>query len=671
MDAQRERDYEIAKKLRQRGQLEAAIAVYKRYRDIDSAARTLLTANRFTDAANLLLEDLNVRDDQLPSLTEAEKKQASKAAICFAKGGDYQRGVKILMAVGDYLNAVSMLEKVGDHTGAARLKAEIDARARAKARHGLVQGKKGAAEALERQGNLAGALRVFVNMRDYANAGRLAFRLGKPSDAGHLWEQAGMPYESGAAFKEASEYEKSLQMLMQVERGDPNYRKAAVLAIAVTIKLDLIEFELDHFLSMFVKSGPRSPRESSALYHLAKLYLAHEMRDAASEVLNSIETHQPGYRDVPLLITTVRSRQEESSASLEEAAREDARFRDVGRDIPDDGMRTASLPSLPPLGDDAEPTSGAAWQNAGEATVVQSPSGSGTMAGPAGAITEAKEEGKLGALSPGDVVSNRYEIQRELGRGGMAAVYQAYDRELDEAIALKFFFAGEATPDLVKRFKQELLLSRKLAHPNIVAVYDIGTHRGCKFMSMELLEGETLSQKIEDEIPLTDGLDYLIQACAGLQVAHTQGIVHRDIKPDNLFVTKSGVLKVMDFGIAKHQTGPAMTRAGFMAGTPEYIAPEQISSFASVTHAADIYAMGVVIFEVVTGKVPFTHSELMPLLQMHLSDEPPSLRTINPELPMALDMTVAQCLKKQPEERFESVEKLGKTLAALRKEMLP
>lgn len=271
----------------------------------------------------------------------------------------------------------------------------------------------------------------------------------------------------------------------------------------------------------------------------------------------------------------------------------------------------------------------------------------------------------VGSLPIGTVIDDRYELVREVGRGGMAAVYEAHDRELDERVAMKFFFGGD-DQELLQRFKQELLLSRKLAHINIIKVFDIGTFRGCKFISMELLRGKSLTYHMHRKHSRDVLLNLLIQVCAGLHAAHEAGVVHRDVKPDNLFVTEKGVIKVMDFGIAKQQAKPGLTRAGYMAGTPHYMAPEQIFSFGSVDRRADIYALGILAYEMFCGQLPFQGDDMMQLLQLHLKEPPRPPRELAPDLPPALEAVILKCLAKKPEERFDNCRTLAGALQAVR-----
>ncbi|HKB48394.1 MAG TPA: serine/threonine-protein kinase [Ktedonobacterales bacterium] len=266
----------------------------------------------------------------------------------------------------------------------------------------------------------------------------------------------------------------------------------------------------------------------------------------------------------------------------------------------------------------------------------------------------------------GGIIAARYRLDRKIGQGGMASVFRAWDLELEENVALKVFGAQLTSEVLVARFKQELKMSRQLMHPNIIRLYDIGVHEGHRYISMELLVGKSLKERMEKPIEFVAALDFLIQACSGLQAAHDAGVVHRDVKPDNFFVTDDGVLKVMDFGIAKQYAAPGVTVVGSIAGTPLYMSPEQIGNFSTVTHLTDLYALGICAYEMFTGSLPFTHDELVPLLMMHVNTppEPPARR--NRAIPPELDAAILRLLEKDPTRRFQSCRELGQALSAIR-----
>ncbi|MBU0665681.1 MAG: serine/threonine protein kinase, partial [Proteobacteria bacterium] len=268
-------------------------------------------------------------------------------------------------------------------------------------------------------------------------------------------------------------------------------------------------------------------------------------------------------------------------------------------------------------------------------------------------------------VGPGVLVAGRYRVEKMLGQGGMGAVYRAFDLELSEPVALKVLTGASHSEASLARFRQELKLSRRLSHRNIVRVHDIGLHAGQYFISMELLQGADLRRHLEARaLPRGIGIDLMVQATEGLQAAHDLGVVHRDIKPENLFVTLETVVKVMDFGIARAVQAPGMTMAGVMGGTACYMSPEQASDFSSANPASDQYSLAVVVYELLVGRPPFEHPALLPLLHMHATEPPPPLRDEDPSIPEAVEAAVLRALAKLPCERFESCAAFGEALRA-------
>jgi len=271
-----------------------------------------------------------------------------------------------------------------------------------------------------------------------------------------------------------------------------------------------------------------------------------------------------------------------------------------------------------------------------------------------------------------------YEIVAPLGAGGMGEVYRAKDSRLGRDVAIKVLPAEfAADPDRLHRFEQEARAVAALNHPNIVALYDIGTHEGVPYIVTELLEGESLRDKLTGSpLPPRKVLGVAIQAASGLAAAHEKGVVHRDVKPENLFVTLDGHVKILDFGVAKLRPGAKVTSGepaptvvggtepGLVMGTAAYMSPEQARGQA-VDHRSDIFSLGCVLYEMVTGRRAFAGATAADTMAAILTEEPPEASSLAAAVPPALSRVVTHCLEKRPEDRFSSASDLAFDLQAV------
>src|ERR671937_812974 len=258
----------------------------------------------------------------------------------------------------------------------------------------------------------------------------------------------------------------------------------------------------------------------------------------------------------------------------------------------------------------------------------------------------------------------RYRILRKLGTGGMANVYLAEDEVLGRRVAIKILNDRHAGDDqFVERFRREAKNAASLSHPNIVSIYDRGEAEGTYYIAMEYLDGRSLKELImaRGPAPVHVAIDYARQILAAIRFAHRHGIVHRDIKPHNVLVDGEGRLKVTDFGIAR--AGPSqMTEEGSIIGTAQYLSPEQAQG-APVTPSSDLYSVGIVLYELLTGTVPFAGETPVELAMKHLSKTPDPPSKLRPEVPRDLDFVVMRALGKNPEERYQSAEEMDADLA--------
>ncbi|HTV22274.1 MAG TPA: serine/threonine-protein kinase, partial [Polyangiaceae bacterium] len=276
-------------------------------------------------------------------------------------------------------------------------------------------------------------------------------------------------------------------------------------------------------------------------------------------------------------------------------------------------------------------------------------------------------------VQPGDILAEKYRVERVLGQGGMGVVVLAEHIELRERVAIKFLLDTPAdNAELAERFVREARAAVKIKSEHVVRVIDVGRlPTGAPYMVMEYLEGEDLSQRLmSGRVPIEDAVDYVIQSCEAMQVAHRTGIVHRDLKPANLFLTQrpdgSSLIKVLDFGISKVKSADAaqlsLTHTQAMMGSPLYMSPEQMRSSKDVSPSADIWSLGVILHELIAGDVPFTGTTFPEVLVQVMSEPPPKLRTLRPEVPEGLEAAVLRCLEKDPADRFSSVANLAVAL---------
>ena len=274
------------------------------------------------------------------------------------------------------------------------------------------------------------------------------------------------------------------------------------------------------------------------------------------------------------------------------------------------------------------------------------------------------------------MILGQYEIRSPLGAGGMGEVYRAHDQRLDREVAIKVLPASlTSDPDRLRRFEQEARAAAALNHPNILVVYQMATHDGLSYMVSELLEGETLRERLRHgPIPLRKAIDYEVQIAHGLAAAHDKGIVHRDLKPENLFLTKDGRVKILDFGLAKltqpkddsgqMNTLTQGTDPGVVVGTAGYMSPEQVRG-KTADHRSDIFAFGTILYETVTGKQTFRKPTSAETMSAILNEEPAAISQLTPSVPPGLERVARRCLEKAPEQRFQSASDLAFALEEL------
>src|SRR5438309_8479059 len=260
----------------------------------------------------------------------------------------------------------------------------------------------------------------------------------------------------------------------------------------------------------------------------------------------------------------------------------------------------------------------------------------------------------------------KFELHELIGEGAMGAVWRAYDSVIRRYVALKLLSRAGRPTDAQERFMREARAAGALQHPNIVTIYDLGESDDQLFIAMELVDGRDLSSLIalSEPLALERKLDIVIEVLQGLSYAHDRGVIHRDIKPSNVRVASDGRVKIMDFGIARLQSAEA-TGSGSIIGTPTYMAPEQITNGA-ITPATDVFAVGCLLYELLTYEKPFEGESVHGVLYQVLTTDPRPLRTVAPSIPASLERVVIRAMAKAPQDRYETAKQMRATLVGIR-----
>lgn len=443
----------------------------------------------------------------------------------------------------------------------------------------------------------------------------------------------------------AGRSDEALRLLIQVDPAAPEYRDAVRRAVHIAWSERAMSFEVERFFEPLLRALPplrHAVEDTATLYWIGRVYERDEDSDSALVAYRAADGLSPGFEDVALRIEQLSGRLP-SLPSLP--------------DLP-------SLPSLPELpelpppprinpGADKKKPVGARSKTQEFDRRWRSPPNPILAA----AVRSKSEELGLGPVVAGSVIADRFRVEAPIGEGGYGIVFRVTDLMIEEPLALKLFRRPVSDESALRRFKQEMRVTRRLFHPCIVKTYEFGTWGGLYFITMELLEGRDLAQelrRLRRPMPIGRAIDVAAQALDGLGAAHEAGVVHRDVKPENLFLLdQTDAVKVMDFGVARTDTHAARaTATGKVVGTPAYIAPERLGAEGETTGpAGDVYAMGLVLYEMIAGRLPWQSLDVAGIFNEVLTVEPPPPSRWNSKVPPSLDALVAELLRKKPADR--------------------
>jgi hypothetical protein len=638
-----------------------------------------------------LLRRLGKRAESASLLREAAP--TAQTGRLLEQAGQHEQAVNAYLASGELEEAVRLL---GSQPGIdRRLAAEVYLRAGQPLAAAHLLATLGlsreAAEAYEGGGDWGRAGSRWEAAQDPDRAAHAYLRAGRTRDAGRCFAAAGKPHLSAASYAKAGD--RSAASEQYLKAGQPVAAAGELLAMggagdkaaAAKLLLAIPAGSADHEAGTLV---------------LVPLLLEQGLRDDALRRLRALPPASagdgsPASPASPAGMATFRQRMLLEGRVLEElgdTAQAESCYRQLLAVEPGHAEATSRLHSLREgkatvAAASAVAAMAASAASAAAAAAVAAVSGAtGAAHSPPGAGGSAlgttryegpprRPGGAPSALpsgqpqpAVGQLLAERYEILAELGRGGMGRVYQAFDREVGEPVAIKTLLGlpEEDSGHDAERLLRELQICRKITHPNVVRVFDLGRFPGGIFLTMELLEGERLDHRIARQGPLPPPLaqHFLCEVAAGLEEAHSLGIVHRDLKPSNIFLTPLR-LKILDFGIARRlDSDTRLTATGFAVGSPAYMSPEQLQGL-PLDGRSDLYAMGVLAFTLLSGREPFAGATAAALALQHLQQAPPDLRRVRPDLPAGWPELVARLLAKQPADRFSSAAAVGEALSAL------
>ncbi len=683
----------------------------------EEAAKSFAEAGEFLAAAEQFEAEF-VRIKGRSNTLEAQKKLLKWAGHYRLKGGEAEKAAHLLKQAGEPFKAAQALAAAGQPAEAARIYLELDMRQEAIETLMRADRPLDAARMCEEMEEFVLAGRLYHQGKDYPASLRAferahrwleAAEVGKLipdwAKVGEMMARGGNYLDSARAYLEASLPDDAIKSICYLKYTDPRYMEAVHLTVDALEKKGDMSFNAERFLNEFMYRDLTADG-AELLYRLAQVYEKGEFWETAQEYYEKILAFDPNYRDVSQLLEKMLVYQKDSAAVYKKVLKEDFGYEQTTKRMkgrseplrPDEDLEAfddlepegnpAAAPGTPPAAPPvapappvaapppfqptpdqraSQPTQAVAVTGQPVADVGPSAGSAPTaMGGDVGQTSTDVQPPPLIRLEPGARLGERYELAGRIGAGGRGAVFKAMDLELDEMVAIKVIHPTDVTEQSLGWFRQEIKLARKLTHPNIIRLYDISEVDGLRFITMEYLQGHDLEAVVEEaggQLPFGMGLHFVRQICDGLAAAHEIGVIHRDIKPPNVMVIEGGVVKLLDFGIAKLMDVKGISRTGLAYGTPLYMSPEQIRGAKDLDTRTDLYSLGCLMFQLFTGELPFEAEETFELMLAHINQDPPSPRGFRADMPAPLEEIILRLLEKDPDDRYQTCDELRQALA--------
>jgi len=552
-----------------------------------------------------------------------------KAAKAYNRAGQPEKEMECLIKEGKYADALKAINQYpslkieptmlgdlykgsGEYLKAAKSFLEADEKDKA-------------AECFHLAGNNQQAAAVWEELKNFFQAAKLYLKAGNWQKAALMYEKEGELSSAAQLYYKGKESSKAAELYLKAEE----YLKAADIYYELK--------DVDNYIRALQRVPDVSPDYRRACFLLGKAFVEKELYSLAEKAfLKSIkgmeinEENKEYYYFLGLLYEKLNN-PAKSKEMFEKILSLDYKYKDVAQRIEKLKKLTAKLL---------------------EEEIVK---------------TQPLKQQLVSSIKtvPGLIIANRYKIKKEIGEGGMSRVFLVHDMKLDELIALKLlipYLLGDE--EQLKRFIQEIKLSRKINHPNVIRVFDLGEWQENQFITMEYIDGGNLQDWMENNPgDMKMRIDFVLQICSGLNAAHRLAIVHRDIKPQNILIDKGKVAKIVDFGISRSLGIGTRTLDGKIIGTPEYMSPEQIEGF-KTDQRSDIYSFGILMYQLFSGQLPFSAQNLGQILLKHLREKPVPTTTINPRIPLWMESIILKAMEKDPSRRYQNTEEILKEVKA-------